>query len=117
MKQLTAPVTVPVSPCLSPVQVWQTLLTYLLNKHYGLTLDDTPFHDGNVISEHIEAGVTLVDTVNFLVERHELVRIDRHGFAWLEQSPFLTTLEVLRASYATGLKVAYAKPAIKEGRG
>ncbi|GAB7260008.1 type IV toxin-antitoxin system toxin YpjF [Dickeya ananatis] len=88
MKQLTSPVTVPVSPCLSPVQVWQTLLTYLLNKHYGLTLDDTPFHDGNVISEHIEAGVALVDAVNFLVERYELVRIDRHGFAWLEQSPF-----------------------------
>lgn len=117
MKQLTAPVTVPVSPCLSPVQVWQTLLTFLLNKHYGLTLNDTPFHDSNVISEHIEAGVTLVDTVNFLVERDELVRIDRHGFAWPEQSPFLTTLEVLRASYATGLKVAYAKPEIKEGRG
>ncbi len=94
MKQLTAPVKVPVSPCLSPEQ----LLTYLLNKHYGLTLDDTPFHDGNVISEHVEAGVALVDAVNFLVERYELLRIDRHGFAWLEQSPFLTTLEVLRAS-------------------
>ncbi len=117
MKQLTAPVTVPVSPCLSPVQVWQTLLTYLLNKHYGLTLDDTPFHDGKVISGHIEAGVALVDAVNFLVERYELVRIDRHGFAWMEQSPFLTTLEILRARHATGLKVAYAKPDIKEERG
>ncbi|QJF18972.1 toxin [Phytobacter diazotrophicus] len=116
MKQLTAPVTVPVSPCLSPVQVWQTLLTYLLNKHYGLTLDDTPFHDGNVISEHIEAGVALVDAVNFLVERYELVRIDRRGFSWLEQSPFLTTLEVLHARYATGLKAIYAKPGMKEER-
>jgi cytoskeleton-binding toxin CbtA-like protein len=37
MKHITAPATVPVSPCLSPVQAWQTLLTYLLNKHYGLT--------------------------------------------------------------------------------
>lgn len=116
MKHITAPATVPVSPCLSPVQVWQTLLTYLLNKHYGLTLNDTPFHDNNVIDEHIEAGISLVDAVNFLVERYELVRIDRHGFSWMEQSPFLTTLEILRARHATGLKVAYAKPGIKEGR-
>lgn len=63
MKQLTAPV----SPCLSPEQVWHALLTYLLNKDYGLTLDDTPFHDGNVIIEHVEAGVALVDAVNLLV--------------------------------------------------
>ncbi len=86
MKQLTAPVTVPVSPCLAPVQVWQTLLTYLLNKHYGLTLGDTPFHDGNVISEHIEAGATLVDAVNFLVEKYGIVRIDLKGLSWQEQS-------------------------------
>ncbi|ELO0988782.1 toxin [Citrobacter freundii] len=116
MKHITAPATVPVSPSLSPVQVWQTLLTYLLNKHYGLTLNDTPFCDDRVIREHIDAGITLVDAVNFLAERHDLVRTDRRGFAWMEQSPFLTTLEVLRASYATGLKVAYAKPDIKEGR-
>ncbi len=31
------------SSCLSPVSVWQQLLTYLLDKHYGLTLNDTPF--------------------------------------------------------------------------
>ena len=117
MKHITAPAMVPVSPCLSPVQVWQTLLTYLLNKHYGLTLNDTPFCDDRVIREHIDAGITLVDAVNFLAERHDLVRTDRRGFAWLEQSPFLTTLEVLRARHATGLKVAYAKPDIKEGRG
>lgn len=29
--------------------------------------------------EHIEAGVTLADAVNFLVERYELVRTDRKG--------------------------------------
>ncbi|EIT7422262.1 hypothetical protein L3D78_004275, partial [Escherichia coli] len=39
----------PVSPnrtlscCLSPADVWHTLLAYLLEKHYGLTLSDTPF--------------------------------------------------------------------------
>jgi cytoskeleton-binding toxin CbtA-like protein len=56
-------------------------LTYLLDQHYGLTLNDTPFgHDG-VIQEHIGAGISLCDAVNFIVEKYELVRIDRHGFS------------------------------------
>lgn len=97
------PATVPVSSRLSPVQVWQQLLTYLLAHHYGLTLNDTPFHDDAAIKEHIDAGITLADAVNFLVERYELVRIDRKGFSWQEQTPFLTTTDILRARRATGL--------------
>ncbi len=52
--------------CPSPVTIWQTLLTRLLDQHYGLTLNDTPFADERVI-EHIEAGISLCDAVNFLV--------------------------------------------------
>lgn len=99
----TVPATVPVSSRLSPVQVWQQLLTYLLEHHYGLTLNDTPFHDDATIEEHIDAGITLADAVNFLVERYELVRIDRKGFTWQEQTPFLTATDILRARRATGL--------------
>ncbi|MEH6369231.1 TA system toxin CbtA family protein [Pectobacterium carotovorum] len=90
-------------PCPSPVVVWQQLLTYLLEKHYGLTLNDTPFCEENVIQKHIDAGVTLLNAVNFLVEKYELVRIDRNGFNWQEQSPFLITVDILRARRATGL--------------
>ncbi len=39
-----------VKPCLSPVAVWQMLLTRLLEQHYGLTLNDTPFRDKNSYS-------------------------------------------------------------------
>lgn len=99
----TVPATVPVSSRLSPVQVWQQLLTYLLVYHYSLTLNDTPFHDDAAIEEHIDAGITLADAVNFLVERYELVRIDRKGFTWQEQTPFLTATDILRARRATGL--------------
>ncbi|EMU6158975.1 toxin [Yersinia enterocolitica] len=99
----TVPATVPVSSRLSLVQVWQQLLTYLLEHHYGLTLNDTPFHDDAAIEEHIDAGITLADAVNFLVERYELVRIDRKGFSWQEQTPFLTATDILRARRATGL--------------
>lgn len=59
----------------SPVEIWQTLLTHLLSQHYGLALNDTPFSDETVIQKHIDAGITLADTVNFLVERFELVRV------------------------------------------
>ncbi|WP_336982944.1 MULTISPECIES: TA system toxin CbtA family protein [unclassified Cedecea] len=103
MHILSVPAMVPVSSRLSPVQVWQQLLTYLLEHHYGLTLNDTPFHDDATIEEHIEAGITLADAVNFLVERYELVRTDRKGFTWLEQTPFLTATDILRARRATGL--------------
>lgn len=103
MQISTVPAKVPVSSRLSPVQVWQQLLTYLLEHHYGLTLKDTPFHDDAVIEEHIDAGITLADAVNFLVERYELVRIDRKGFTWQEQTPFLTATDILRARRATGL--------------
>lgn len=99
----SVPATVPVSSRLSPIQVWQQLLTYLLEHHYGLTLSDTPFHDDAAIEEHIDAGITLADAVNFLVERYELVRIDRKGFTWQEQTPFLTATDILRARRAIGL--------------
>ncbi|WET16381.1 TA system toxin CbtA family protein [Yersinia intermedia] len=103
MQISTVPATLPVSSRLPPVQVWQQLLTYLLEHHYGLTLNDTPFHDDSAIQEHIEAGITLADAVNFPVERYELIRTDRIGFTWQDQKPFLTAIDILRARRATGL--------------
>ncbi|EEQ03576.1 hypothetical protein yrohd0001_21390 [Yersinia rohdei ATCC 43380] len=85
------------------MQVWQQLLTYLLEHHYGLKLNDTPFHEDTAIEEHIDAGITLAEAVNFLVERYELVRIDRKGSTWQEQTPFLTATDILRAKRATGI--------------
>ncbi len=52
-------------PCQSPVAVWKMLLTRLLEQHYGLALNDTPFSDETVIQEHIDAGITLANAVNF----------------------------------------------------
>ncbi|MCK7124186.1 TA system toxin CbtA family protein [Enterobacter kobei] len=90
-------------PCLSPVDVWQMLLTRLLEQHYGLTLNDTPFSEERVIQEHIDAGITLADAINFLVEKYELVRIDRRGFSWQEQTPYLTIIDIMRARLDLGL--------------
>ena len=87
----------------SPVGVWQTLLTCLLKHHYGLTLNDTPFCDEQVIQQHIDAGISLADALNFIVEKYELVRTDRPGFSIREQSPFITAIDILWARKATGL--------------
>ena len=103
MKNLPATTQRSAKPFLSPVAVWQMLLTRLLKQHYGLTLNDTPFSEERVIQEHIDAGITLADAVNFLVEKYELVRIDRKGFNWQEQSPYLRAVDILRARQATGL--------------
>lgn len=84
-------------PCSSPVVVWQMLLARPLEQHYGLTLNDTPFIDEAVIKGHIEAGITIVDAVNFLVEKYELARIDCRGFSWQEQAPYLTIVDIMRA--------------------
>ncbi len=63
-----------VQPRPSPVDIWQTLLTYLLEQHYGLTINDTPFGNDGVIEQHIDAGISLTDAVNFTVEKYGLVR-------------------------------------------
>ena len=103
MKPLPATTSRAAKPCLSPVAVWQMLLTRLLEKHYGLTLNDTPFWDQTAIQEHIDAGITLADAINFLVEKYELVRIDRRGFSWQEQTPYLTIIDIMRARRDLGL--------------
>ena len=103
MKTLPATTQRAVKPCLSPVAVWHLLLTRLLEQHYGLTLNDTPFSEERVIQEHIDAGITLADAINFLVEKYELVRIDRRGFSWQEQTPYLTIIDIMRARRDLGL--------------
>lgn len=90
-------------PCPSPVEIWQLLLTHLLEQHYGLTLNDTPLSDESVILDQIEAGISLCDAVNSLVEKYDLVRTDRSGFTVMEQSPFISSIDILRARRATGL--------------
>lgn len=91
------------SCCLSPVMHWRTLLVDLLENHFGLELNDTPFCSESVIQQHIEAGVTLADTINFLVEKYDLVRVDTSSNAYAEPEIFLTAADILEASHSTGL--------------
>ena len=56
-----------------------------------------------MIQQHIDAGISLADALNFLVEKSELVRIERPGFSIQHQSPFISAIDILRARKATGL--------------
>ncbi|MCX0034603.1 TA system toxin CbtA family protein, partial [Salmonella enterica] len=64
----------PVSParvtscCLLPADVWRTLLTHLLAQHYGLALNDTPFGEEGTIQAYIDAGVSMMEALNTVVE-------------------------------------------------
>ncbi|AXF62358.1 toxin [Leclercia sp. W6] len=103
MQTLSSHPTRATQPNLSPVETWQRLLTHLLSQQYGLTLNDTPFSNETAIREHIDAGVSLSDAVNFLVEKYGLVRIDRKGFSWQEQTPYISIVDILQARRSTGL--------------
>lgn len=87
----------------SPIDVWQRLLTYLLDRHYGLTLNDTPFDDDGVIQECIDAGDSLVDALNGIVEESDLERTDNRGKSLLFSSPLLTPADILSAQNTVGL--------------
>ncbi len=94
----------------SPAAVWQTLLTYLLQQHYGLTLNDTEFSDERVIEACLSRGMSLCEALNAFAGKYALVRTDRcnngitepsHGIT--EPSHGITATDILRARKATGL--------------
>lgn len=80
----------------SPAAVWQTLLTYLLQQHYGLTLNDTEFSDERVIEAFLSRGMSLCEALNAFAEKYALVRTDRRNNG-------ITATDILRARKATGL--------------
>ncbi len=87
----------------SPAAVWQTLLTYLLQQHYGLTLNDTEFSDERVIEACLCRGVSLCEALNAFAEKYALVRTDRRNNGITEPSHSITATDILRARKATGL--------------
>ncbi|MET4879215.1 toxin [Morganella morganii] len=87
----------------SPAAVWQALLTYLLQQHYGLTLNDTEFSDERVIEACLCRGMSLCEALNAFAEKYALVRTDRRNNSITEPSHSITAIDVLRARKATGL--------------
>ncbi|CAI0942260.1 toxin [Serratia fonticola] len=96
--------TIRIMPNPSTFTEYQQLLTWLLNHCYGLELSETLYHDEQAISQQIENGVTVRETINELVDKFGLVRVDRPGFSLLAQDPMLNGVDLLRARSALGLR-------------
>jgi cytoskeleton-binding toxin CbtA-like protein len=77
-------------------------LTYLLDRHYGLTLNDTPFGEEAIIQECIDAGDSLVDALNEMAEDSELERTDNRGKSLMPVSSRLTPADILSAQNMMG---------------
>ncbi|MGE4969233.1 TA system toxin CbtA family protein [Yersinia enterocolitica] len=92
--------------------IYQQLLVFLLEHHYGLSLNDTPYHDEQAIARQIEQGISVGDTINALVEKYALVRIGRNGFSALAQDPMLSKGDIARARQAAGLWRAHFPPTL-----
>ncbi|EKN3949125.1 TPA: toxin [Yersinia enterocolitica] len=91
--------------------IYQQLLAFLLEHHYGLSLNDTPYHDEQAIAQQIEQGISVGDTINTLVEKYALVRIGRNGFCALAQDQ-LSKGDIARARQAAGLWRAHFPPTL-----
>lgn len=70
------------------IREYQTIAAFLLEKHFGLTLNDTNLHDDAVVQELVELNVPVFEAINQLVEKYHLDRIDQN--AWSSRSPLLT---------------------------
>ena len=57
----------------------------------------------SVIQAHIGDGISLTDALNAMVEKFDLVRIDRRGFTGQAQLPLVNAIDILRARRACGL--------------
>ena len=77
-------------------------ITELINK-VAENGDSLRVVDERVIEQHIEAGISLCDAVNFLVEKYALVRTDQPGFSAGASSQLINSIDILRARRATGL--------------
>ncbi|WP_025121928.1 MULTISPECIES: TA system toxin CbtA family protein [unclassified Serratia (in: enterobacteria)] len=77
------------------IREYQAIAAYLLEKHFGLTLNDTNLHDDAVVQELVELNVPVFEAINQLVDKYHLDRIDLN--TWSPRSPLLTPSNFLVA--------------------
>ncbi|RUT66533.1 hypothetical protein CKG00_09140 [Morganella morganii] len=83
----------------SAIREYQAIAGYLLEKHFGLTLNDTNQHDDAVVQELVEINVPVFEAINQLVEKYHLDRIDQNH--WSPRSPLLTASNFMVAVLET----------------
>lgn len=73
---------------------WQTVAGALLNRHYGLTLNDTDLCEEVCVIALQEAGLRPYEAINDLAEKFDLERIDVNDYQQL--SPAIRLAHELR---------------------
>ncbi len=58
---------------------FQNIADRLLQRYYGITLNDTALHDEKIVERFTAEGDQPFVAVNEWAEEKELVRIDKHG--------------------------------------
>ncbi|WP_435304293.1 TA system toxin CbtA family protein [Raoultella terrigena] len=82
MKTLPATTQRAAKPCLSPVAVWQILFKRLLEQHYGLTLNDTPFSDIPKSLKSKQSNRLLIAVILFQALQHVSLSPSHNIYAW-----------------------------------
>ena len=59
----------------------------ILDQHYSLTLNDTPFVDERVIEQHMEAGISLCDAVNCILPRQRITTVSNSDIILINAVP------------------------------
>lgn len=80
---------------ITAIREYQKIAAFLLEKHFGLTLNDTNLHDDDVVMGLVGLNIPVYEAINHLVEKYQLDRIDQN--AWSPQSPLLTASNVMIA--------------------
>ena len=61
-------------------QAWQITVSILLNRHFGLLLNDTEFCEDATVAELQNAGIRPFEAINELVDKYQLTRLGNNAY-------------------------------------
>ncbi len=82
-------------------QVWQSTVSVLLHRHFGLTLNDTQFCEESCVAELQKAGIRPFEVINDLVDKYQLTHL-RDNNPYQQSSPYLNAADELIAVFEVG---------------
>ncbi|HGH5397461.1 TPA: TA system toxin CbtA family protein [Raoultella planticola] len=88
---------------LSSTSIWRALLIHLFREHYGLEINDTPFSENDTIQSYINSGYSLLEAINTVAEKYNLIKIDFHFLSTEYSSPFIKQVDILRTCRILGM--------------
>ncbi|EKN4037877.1 TA system toxin CbtA family protein [Yersinia enterocolitica] len=81
-------------------QFWQLTVSALLNRYFGLTLNDTDFCEEACVVALSTAGIRPFEAINSLVDKYHLARLNGNSFQ--QNSPYLNAADELITALEAG---------------